>query len=87
MIAEFKSFHCDVDVFDPKADKREALEEYSIELVDRPALGKYQAIVFAVAHNEFKELSIETVKSYAAKEHLLYDAKLLFDENEVDARL
>ena len=28
MIAEFKSFHCDVDVFDPKADKREALEEY-----------------------------------------------------------
>ncbi len=87
MIAEFKSFHCKVDVFDPKADKREALEEYNIELVDKPALGKYQAIVFAVAHDEFKELPIETVRSYAAKKHLLYDAKLLLDENEADGRL
>ena len=87
MIAEFKSYHCDVDVFDPKADKHEALEEYNIELVDKPAVGKYQAIVFAVAHDEFKELSIETVKSYAAEKHLLYDAKLLFDKDEVDGRL
>lgn len=87
MIAEFKSFHCEVDVFDPKADKHEALEEYNIELVDKPAPGKYEAIVFAVAHDEFKRLSIETVKSYAAEKHLLYDAKLLFDEDEVDGRL
>jgi UDP-N-acetyl-D-galactosamine dehydrogenase len=87
MIAEFKSYHCDVDVFDPKADKHEALEEYNIELVDKPASGKYQAIVFAVAHDEFKRLSIETVKSYAAEKHLLYDAKLLFDKDEVDGRL
>jgi len=87
MIAEFKSYHCDVDVFDPKADKYEALEEYNIELVDKPVSGKYQAIVFAVAHDEFKRLSIETVKSYAAEKHLLYDAKLLFDKDEVDGRL
>ena len=87
MIAEFKSYHCDVDVFDPKADKHEALEEYNIDLVDKPAAGKYQAIVFAVAHDEFKALSIETVKSYAAEKHLLYDAKLLFDKDEVDGRL
>jgi UDP-N-acetyl-D-galactosamine dehydrogenase len=56
-------------------------------LVEKPAVGKYQAIVFAVAHDEFKELSIETVKSYAAEKHLLYDAKLLFDQDEVDGRL
>lgn len=87
MITEFKSFHCRVDVYDPKADKREALEEYNIELVDKPAKGKYEAIVFAVAHDEFKQLSIGTVRSYAAKEHLIYDAKLLFEEDEVDGRL
>ena len=87
MITEFKSFHCKVDVYDPKADKREALEEYNIELVDKPAKGKYEAIVFAVAHDEFKQLSIGTVRSYAAKEHLIYDAKLLFEEDEVDGRL
>ena len=87
MITEFKSFHCKVDVYDPKADKREALEEYNIELVDKPAKGKYEAIVSAVAHDEFKQLSIGTVRSYAAKEHLIYDAKLLFEEDEVDGRL
>tara|TARA_B100001093_G_C26856697_1_gene1027769 strand:- start:2519 stop:3787 length:1269 start_codon:yes stop_codon:yes gene_type:complete len=87
MIAEFKSFHCKVDVYDPKADKREALEEYNIELVNQPTKGKYHGIVFAVAHDEFKQLSIETVKSFAAKKHLIYDAKLLFEEDEVDGRL
>jgi len=87
MIAEFKSFHCEVDVYDPKADKREALEEYNIELLDKPSTGKYDAIVFAVAHDEFRQLSIETVRSYARKKHLLYDAKLLFAESEVDGRL
>ena len=87
MIAEFKSFHCNVDVFDPKADKLEALEEYNIELVNEPGQGKYEAIVFAVAHDEFKQLSIDTVKSYAVKKHLIYDTKLIFKENEVDGRL
>jgi UDP-N-acetyl-D-galactosamine dehydrogenase len=87
MIAEFKSFHCNVDVFDPKADKLEALEEYNIELVNQPSKGKYEAIVFAVAHDEFKNLSIDTVKSYAVKKHLIYDTKLIFQENEVDGRL
>jgi UDP-N-acetyl-D-glucosamine/UDP-N-acetyl-D-galactosamine dehydrogenase len=87
MITEFKSFHCNVDVFDPKADKLEALEEYNIELVNQPSKGKYEAIVFAVAHDEFKNLSIDTVKSYAAKNHLIYDTKLIFKENEVDGRL
>ena len=87
MITEFKSFHCNVDVFDPKADKLEALEEYNIELVNQPSKGKYEAIVFAVAHDEFKNLSIDTVKSYAVKKHLIYDTKLIFQENEVDGRL
>ena len=87
MIAEFKSFHCNVDVFDPKADKREALEEYNIELVNQPSKEKYDAIVFAVAHDEFKNLSIDTVKSYAVKNHLIYDTKLIFKESEVDNRL
>ena len=87
MIAEFKSFHCNVDVFDPKADKLEALAEYNIELVNEPGQGKYEAIVFAVAHDEFKQLSIDTVKSYAVKKHLIYDTKLIFKENEVDGRL
>ena len=87
MIAEFKSFHCNVDVFDPKADKREALEEYNIELVNQPSKEKYDAIVFAVAHDEFKNLSINTVKSYAVKNHLIYDTKRIFKESEVDNRL
>ena len=60
---------------------------YNIELVNQPSKGKYEAIVFAVAHDEFKNLSIDTVKSYAAKNHLIYDTKLIFKENEVDGRL
>ena len=82
-----KSYHCDVDVFDPKADKREALEEYNIELVDKPAIGKYEAIVFAVAHDEFKQLSVEQIKELGKSNHVLYDVKCLLKAHDVDGRL
>ena len=67
--------------------KDEALHEFSINLIDEPIKAKYDAILLAVAHDEFKRLSLDEIKSFGKDIHVLYDIKYLLDVNEVDGRL
>jgi len=87
LVKEFKGFNCNVDVYDPWVDKDEAVHEYGIKPIDQPIEGKYDAILLAVAHNEFKELSLEQIKAFGKDSHVLYDIKYLLKANEVDGRL
>ena len=87
LVKEFESFSCNVDVYDPWVDKDEAVHEYSIKPIDQPVKGKFDAILLAVAHDEFKELSLEQIKAFGKDNHVLYDIKYLLDANEVDGRL
>jgi len=87
LVKEFEGFNCNVDVYDPWVDKDEAVHEYNIKPIDKPVEGKYDAILLAVAHDEFKELSLDQIKSFGKDNHVLYDVKYLLDANEVDGRL
>ncbi|SHN91153.1 UDP-glucose 6-dehydrogenase [Bathymodiolus heckerae thiotrophic gill symbiont] len=87
LVEEFKDFNCNVDVYDPWVDKNEAVHEYNIRPLDSPIKGKYDAILLAVAHNEFKELSVEQIRAYGKDSHVLYDIKYLLKTNESDGRL
>ena len=87
LVKEFERFNCKVDVYDPCVDKNETFNEYRIQLIDRPAEGKYDAIILAVAHDEFKVLSLDEIKSFGKDNFVLYDIKYLFSDYEVDGRL
>jgi len=87
LVEEFEGFNCNVDVYDPWVDKDEAVHEYGIKPIDQPVEGKYDAILLAVAHDEFKALSLEQIKAFGKDNHVLYDIKYLLDANEVDGRL
>ena len=87
LVEEFESFNCNVDVYDPWVNKDEAVHEYNIKPIDAPVEGKYDAIVLAVAHNEFKELSLEQIKAFGRDNYVLYDIKYLLKADEVDGRL
>ena len=87
LVKEFKGFNCNVDVYDPWVNKDEAIHEYNIKPIDKPVEGKYDAILLAVAHNEFKELSVEQIRAYGKDNHALYDIKYLLKANESDGRL
>lgn len=87
LIVEFESYNCKVDVYDPWVDKDEANHEYGIIPVDSLDDGKYDAIILAVSHNEFKKMSIEQIRKPGRKNHVLYDIKYLLPANEVDGRL
>jgi UDP-N-acetyl-D-glucosamine/UDP-N-acetyl-D-galactosamine dehydrogenase len=87
LIAEFKSVTCNVDVYDPWVDKSEAKHEYNIMPVDAPIEGKYDAIVLAVAHNEFKKMGVDSLRKFGKANHVLYDIKYILLAEEVDGRL
>jgi UDP-N-acetyl-D-glucosamine/UDP-N-acetyl-D-galactosamine dehydrogenase len=87
LVEEFEGFNCNVDVYDPWVDKDESVHEYNIKPIDQPEAGNYDAILLAVAHDEFKELSVEQIKAFGKDNHVLYDIKYLLGANEVDGRL
>jgi UDP-N-acetyl-D-glucosamine/UDP-N-acetyl-D-galactosamine dehydrogenase len=87
LVGGFKNFNCNIDVFDPWVDKDEAMNEFHIKPIDKPTQGKYDAVLMAVAHNEFKDLSVEQIRAFGKDNHVLYDIKYLLDANESDGRL
>ena len=87
LVEEFKSFNCNVDVYDPWVDKDEVVYQYNIKPIEKPVEGKYDAILLAVAHDEFKVLTVGQIRAYGKDNHVLYDIKYLLKTNESDARL
>ena len=87
LVEEFKGFNCSVDVYDPWVDKQEAHREYGITPVDSLAKGKYDAVVLAVSHDEFKKMSIEEINILGKDNFVLYDIKYLLKADQVDGRL
>ena len=87
LVNEFKGSNCNIDVYDPCVNKDDANDEYNIKLIEEPIKGKYDAIVLAVAHDIFKDFSIEQIKDFGKDNYVLYDIKYLFGNNEVDGRL
>lgn len=87
LVKEFESLGCNVDIYDPWVDKERVADEYKIDPINEPTKGKYDAIIIAVAHNEFKLLSEDLFRSFGKNNHILYDVKYLLKSNESDGRL
>ena len=77
LISEFNSFNSQVDVYDPWVDKEEAQEVYGILPIEEPQQDTYDAVILAVAHDQFKELGADKLHSYGKEQHILYDIKYL----------
>ena len=72
LIEELSNFSRKVDVYDPWANKYDVKNEYGIELINWPAENNYDAIVLAVAHDEFKKMSQGQIQSFTKKNHVIY---------------
>ena len=87
LVSEFENFNCNVDVYDPWADKDSAYHEYGIIPISEPTNNNYDAIVLAVAHDEFKQMTLSQIKAFGKESHVIYDIKYLFEAYQVDGRL
>ncbi len=87
IVEELKSYGVNVDVYDPWVDADEAVAEYNIRLAPQLTEGHYDAIILAVAHDQFKAMSIDEIRALTRNESVIYDLKYLFPANQTDARL
>lgn len=70
-------------IFDPAADKDEALHEYGIEFTDLNGIKDVDAIIVAVAHDAFREFTQPGLaKLYGENKKVLLDIKGLFERAE-----
>ena len=77
IVAELKDFGALVDVVDPQASPAEVRRTYGIPLMERP-VGKYDAIVMAVAHDAYRRLEEEDLLAWANPKAVLADLKGIF---------
>jgi UDP-N-acetyl-D-galactosamine dehydrogenase len=87
IIIELKSYHAQVDIYDPWVEAKDALEEYGLTLVTDLNKGYYDAIIVAVAHQQFIKLGIEGIRALGKPGSILYDVKHLLPKKAVDGRL
>ncbi len=88
LVRELEGFSAQVDIYDPWADRAEAKYEYAIDLLAAmPVEERYDAVVVAVAHDEFKSVGIEGIRRLVSGTGVIYDIKGMFPKDEVDGRL
>ncbi|MBV6550763.1 Vi polysaccharide biosynthesis UDP-N-acetylglucosamine C-6 dehydrogenase TviB [Acinetobacter soli] len=87
IVTELKDFNMQVDIYDPWADAEEARHEYAIDLVAQPEQGRYDAIILAVAHDQFKAMGSEAIHALGRANHVVYDLKYVLDHAQSDIRL
>ncbi|EHU1298472.1 Vi polysaccharide biosynthesis UDP-N-acetylglucosamine C-6 dehydrogenase TviB [Acinetobacter baumannii] len=87
MVKALKEYDLDLDIYDPWVDSAEVEAEYGLAPIMELKQGRYDAIVIAVAHDQFKVMSTEDFHSLGKKKHVLYDLKHVLNKVDADLRL
>ena len=87
IVSELAEYNVACDVYDPWVNDEEALREYGLMLVPQPSSGTYDAVVIAVAHNVFREMGVDRIRSFGRPNHVLYDLKYILPLGGSDLRL
>ena len=87
ILRELFDYNVVVDIFDPWVDVEEARREYGFTPVAEPQRGSYDAVVLAVAHDEFRSLGAKAIRAFGKTDHILFDLKYILRPEEADLRL
>ncbi len=77
IINELKAYGCKVDLYDPWVNAEEVEHHYNLDIIADPFKNekKYDAIVVAVAHKEFRELPGEEYDRISTPSPVIMDVK------------
>lgn len=81
---ELCQFGLDVDIYDSWVDTHAVEEEYGVKVKNSLTGERYDAIILAVAHNEFKELDLQALKNETG---VVFDTKSFLEREAVNGRL
>ncbi len=87
LVRELKRYHACVDVHDPWVLADDAIAEYDIPLVDALTNDTYDAIILAVAHDQFRAMGIDVIRALGKHDCVIFDVKHLFPKQCTSGRL
>jgi len=87
IIEEFDQYHARVDVHDPWVHSDDVAAMGNVRLVDVLEAGAYDAVILAVAHREFVNMSRDDFLALCKPEHVIYDVKGVLPRDIVTERL
>ena len=71
VVHELSTYNIAVDVYDPWVNVAEAEHEYGITPISSLEDDKYDAVILAVSHNQFKEMGIEKIRKLAKSQNVI----------------
>jgi UDP-N-acetyl-D-galactosamine dehydrogenase len=87
ILKELVEYNISADVYDPWVSPEEAQHEYQVTPITQPDNNRYDAVILAVAHQQFREMGVDAVRALGKPMHILYDLKYVFAAEAADLRL
>lgn len=87
MVRELADYDVLADVYDPWVSVEDARHEYGITPVCQLEAASYDAIIVAVAHNQFKTMGALALRALGKPQHVLFDLKYVLSAEDSDLRL
>ena len=87
IVDELSEYDVQADVYDPWVFGEEAQHEYGISPVTALVPASYDAIIIAVAHDQFKAMGATALRALGKPEHVLFDLKYVLPATASDLRL
>jgi UDP-N-acetyl-D-galactosamine dehydrogenase len=87
IVRELADYNVAADIYDPWVRVEEAQNEYGLTLIEFPQPASYDAIVLAVAHDQFRAMGARAIRALGKNRHVLYDLKYIISPEDSDVRL
>jgi UDP-N-acetyl-D-glucosamine/UDP-N-acetyl-D-galactosamine dehydrogenase len=87
IVHELAEYDVQADVYDPWVSGEEAQHEYGITPVTTLEPASYDAIIIAVAHDQFKAMGAAALRALGKPQHVLFDLKYVLPAASSDLRL
>lgn len=84
IVNSLDQYNINITIYDPWANPEIALHEYGIIIQNSVPESRYDAVILAVAHDEFRDVDIESLKACSS---VVYDVKWLLDSGDINGRL
>ena len=85
ILSVLKKNNLSIDIFDPLVDKESFKKQHNLIVHNTLPNKKYNAIILAVAHNQFKLIDVESLKK--SSKAVVYDVKGFLEKKLITNRL
>ncbi len=87
IVNELATYGVNIHVYDPWVNPEQVEAEYGIKPISTLPENKFDAIILAVAHEQFKQMNIQQIRALGKPDSVIYDLKYLFPAELTDERL